>query len=199
MLYLIFSPFKYLSITWGKGITSKKFFDQWFPCLISLLITFLLTLATIYSNEKANIFNNDITYYLTGFFQTIPGFYIAGLAAIATFKSTNMDVYMTDPSPLLEGKKVKRRVFLALLFSYLTILSLIVFFLTLLGRFTVSIGFFEKIDTYSDLIIYSVYCWIYFCFICQIVLTTCIGLYYLGEKAHTNDPKVMDDREIIDD
>lgn len=106
---------------------------------------------------------------------------------------------MTDPSPLLEGKKVKRRVFLALLFSYLTILSLIVFFLTLLGRFTVSIGFFEKIDTYSDLIIYSVYCWIYFCFISQIVLITCIGLYYLGEKAHTNDPKVMDDREIIDD
>lgn len=68
MLYLIFSPFKYLSITWGQGITSKKFFDQWLPCFISFLITFLLTLAAIYSNEKANIFNNDITYYLTGFF-----------------------------------------------------------------------------------------------------------------------------------
>ena len=146
-----------------------------------------------------NIFNNDITYYLSGFFQTIPGFYIAGLAAIATLNSDNMDVYMTDPCPKLNGEKVKRRLFLAQLFSYLTIGSLILFILTLIGRFAASINILQGVSVFTYYFTYAIFSLIYFYFFWQIMVLTCLGLYYLGEKIHYNDPKDMDDREIVND
>ena len=144
MFELLFSPFSYLKITWERGLTSKRFFDIGLPIILSLITVILLILLRFNIENGTNIFNNDITYYLSGFFQTIPGFYIAGLAAIATLNSDNMDVYMTDPCPKLNGEKVKRRLFLAQLFSYLTIGSLILFILTLIGRFAASMALLHK-------------------------------------------------------
>lgn len=134
------------------------------------------------------------------FFQTIPGFYIAGLAAIATLNSDNMDVYMTDPCPKLNGEKVKRRLFLAQLFSYLTIGSLILFILTLIGRFAASINILQGVSVFTYYFTYAIFLFdIFFIFFWQIMVLTCLGLYYLGEKIHYNDPKDMDDREIVND
>lgn len=199
MLELLFSPFSYLKITWEKGLKSKKFFDIGLPIILSLItVTFLIFLRFFIENGT-NIFNNDVTYYLSGFFQTIPGFYIAGLAAIATLNSDNMDVYMRDPCPKLKGEKVKRRLFLAQLFSYLTIGSLILFILTLVGRFAASINILKDVSIYTYYFFYAFFSLIYFYFFWQIMLLTCLGLYYLGEKIHYNDPKDIDDREIVND
>lgn len=199
MFELLFSPFSYLKITWERGLTSKKFFDIGLPIILSLITVILLILLRLNIENGTNIFNNDITYYLSGFFQTIPGFYIAGLAAIATLNSDNMDVYMTDPCPKLNGEKVKRRLFLAQLFSYLTIGSLILFILTLIGRFAASINILQGVSVFTYYFTYAIFSLIYFYFFWQIMVLTCLGLYYLGEKIHYNDPKDMDDREIVND
>lgn len=199
MFELLFSPFSYLKITWERGLTSKRFFDIGLPIILSLITVILLVLLRLNIENGTNIFNNDITYYLSGFFQTIPGFYIAGLAAIATLNSDNMDVYMTDPCPKLNGEKVKRRLFLAQLFSYLTIGSLILFILTLIGRFAASINILQGVSVFTYYFTYAIFSLIYFYFFWQIMVLTCLGLYYLGEKIHYNDPKDMDDREIVND
>lgn len=199
MFELLFSPFSYLKITWERGLTSKRFFDIGLPIILSLITVILLILLRFNIENGTNIFNNDITYYLSGFFQTIPGFYIAGLAAIATLNSDNMDVYMTDPCPKLNGEKVKRRLFLAQLFSYLTIGSLILFILTLIGRFAASINILQGVSVFTYYFTYAIFSLIYFYFFWQIMVLTCLGLYYLGEKIHYNDPKDMDDREIVND
>lgn len=199
MFELLFSPFSYLKITWERGLTSKRFFDIGLPIILSLITVILLILLRLNIENGTNIFNNDITYYLSGFFQTIPGFYIAGLAAIATLNSDNMDVYMTDPCPRLNGEKVKRRLFLAQLFSYLTIGSLILFILTLIGRFAASINILQGVSVFTYYFTYAIFSLIYFYFFWQIMVLTCLGLYYLGEKIHYNDPKDVDDREIVND
>ena len=199
MFELLFSPFSYLKITWERGLTSKRFFDIGLPIILSLITVILLILLRLNIENGTNIFNNDITYYLSGFFQTIPGFYIAGLAAIATLNSDNMDVYMTDPCPKLNGENVKRRLFLAQLFSYLTIGSLILFILTLIGRFAASINILQGVSVFTYYFTYAIFSLIYFYFFWQIMVLTCLGLYYLGEKIHYNDPKDMDDREIVND
>ena len=199
MLELLFSPFSYLKITWETGFKSKRFFDIGLPLILSFITVTCLVLLRFYIEKGTNIFNNDVTYYLSGFFQTIPGFYIAGLAAIATLNSDNMDVYMRNPCPLLNGEKVKRRLFLAQLFSYLTIGSLILFILTLIGRFSASINILKDVSVYIYYILYAIFSFIYFYFFWQIMLLTCLGLYYLGEKIHYNDPKDTDDREIVND
>ncbi|MFV4888363.1 hypothetical protein Q5E69_003230 [Acinetobacter baumannii] len=48
---------------------------------------------------EPNIFKNDFAVLLTGFLQTIPGFYIAALAAIATLTSEVMDRPMSGVAP----------------------------------------------------------------------------------------------------
>ena len=199
MLELLFFFFSYLKITWETGFKSKRFFDIGLPLILSFITVTCLVLLRFYIEKGTNIFNNDVTYYLSGFFQTIPGFYIAGLAAIATLNSDNMDVYMRNPCPLLNGEKVKRRLFLAQLFSYLTIGSLILFILTLIGRFSASINILKDVSIYIYYTLYAIFSFIYFYFFWQIMLLTCLGLYYLGEKIHYNDPKDTDDREIVND
>ena len=65
--------------------------------------------------------------------STLPGFYFAGLAAVATFPGLNMDRAMPFPAPILAitvaGVKadveLSRRQFLSYLFSYLVLLSFI--------------------------------------------------------------------------
>jgi len=71
--------------------------------------------------------------------STLPGFYFAGLAAVATFGSADMDREMPDPAPtvsILVGNavvtnKLTRRLFLTYLFSYLVLLSLVLCFVLL--------------------------------------------------------------------
>lgn len=63
--------------------------------------------------------------------STLPGFYFAGLAAVATFAGLNMDSAMPAPAPTLRvtvgGARhdltLSRRQFLSYLFSYLVLLS----------------------------------------------------------------------------
>lgn len=69
--------------------------------------------------------------------STLPGFYFAGLAAVATFGSSSMDNEMPPPTPVLDIRvqgvvipvKLTRRQFLSYLFSYLVIVSFLLCFL----------------------------------------------------------------------
>lgn len=69
---------------------------------------------------------------MLGVIATLPGFYFAALAAIATFDRPGMDNEIPAPAPridvIVHGKPepvdLTRRMFLSYLFSYLTTLSL---------------------------------------------------------------------------
>ena len=69
---------------------------------------------------------------ITQILALLPGFFIAALAAIATFARPEMDETMPPPAPTIMlniGRKCKveltRRMFLSYLFSYLSIASLL--------------------------------------------------------------------------
>lgn len=63
--------------------------------------------------------------------STLPGFYFAGLAAVATFNGLNMDAVMSAPAPTIDvtyggarsSVELSRRQFLSYLFSYLVLIS----------------------------------------------------------------------------
>lgn len=65
----------------------------------------------------------------------VPGFFITALAAVATFNRPEMDETMPDPAPTSRishrGKMVEieltRRMFLSYLFSYLSVLAVLLF------------------------------------------------------------------------
>lgn len=73
------------------------------------------------------------------FISTLPGFYFAGLAAVATFGAPSMDVEMPAPAPELDVRiqgtkttvKLTRRQFASYLFAYLVFLSFLLCILML--------------------------------------------------------------------
>ena len=146
MLELIFKPLNYLNIRWDNGKFNKTNFDLVIPAILAFIMSLITTIIwKMVGSTKANIFNNDLSYYLICFLQTMPGFYIAALAAISTINSTTMDQPMAGVPPeekyvehnpyAVHWIKMNRRRFLARLFSYLTFISITLFIFLLIIRF----------------------------------------------------------------
>lgn len=202
----IFRPFDYLKIKWAHGIVSKKVLDLYIPLIIGAFIAALLCWITykfpgsVQKPLKANIFDNEITYFMAGFLQTIPGFYIAALAAISTFSSTTMDEDMVEPAPQKDGVTISRRFFLSQLFAYLSALSLLAYFITIVARYLSSLDVLVGCSKIVYLAIYFISTALYVAIISQLIILTGLGLYYLGDRIHKNNPKTpevikVDDKE----
>lgn len=203
MLELIFKPLNYLAIKWKvDGYFSKRTFDVTIPLTLSIIISIFLVVLDIYfpssPGKAVNIFKSDISTLLAGFFQTIPGFYIAALAAIATLTSPTMDKDMEGIAPtqviyvenehgqmVEDDEKLNRREFLSRLFAYLSFVSLILYF------FIIFAMYMYKLEIFSV----SQYLYSFFYFLCltllnflliQLMFLTFLGLYYLGQRVHEN-------------
>lgn len=131
--------------------------------------------------------------------STLPGFYFAGLAAVATFGAPTMDLEMPPPAPevdILVGAqkvsvKLTRRLFLTYLFSYLVLVSFILCAALLaMNVFQGSIELLrEKIFAMVSgrelwraitLIVLSPLAFL----LSAMVVTTLHGIYFLVEKIH---------------
>jgi len=131
--------------------------------------------------------------------STLPGFYFAGLAAVATFGSAAMDQQMPDPAPELEIRvggrsmeaKLTRRQFLSYLFSYLVVVSLVLCFsLIFIYLLTPTLG-----SIYHNLLELDYGDKIWFAgklitvagvgaLFSSMLVTTLHGVYFLTEKVH---------------
>jgi len=128
----------------------------------------------------------------------LPGFYIAALAAIATFGRTDIDEIMPgSPPPRLETATVNggvnlieltRRRFLCLLFAFLTVECVAltlgsVLVLSAVPAIVECIG-----DRETLLRIVSAFGVFFYCLVLtQLMIATLWGLYYLGERIHQPD------------
>lgn len=203
MLELIFKPLNYLDIKWEvKGKITKNQFDYIIPIVCSITVSVILVLIDFFieapqnSNFSTNIFDGEFTSLITGFLQTIPGFYIAALAAIATLNSDIMDRPMLGENPPYENlietnphrvvpNPMSRRRFLSSLFSYLSAVSLLLFFLTLIFKYSYNLNIISVNPLlYSGL--YFINLFIFFFLFSQLILLTLVGLYYLGDRVHRN-------------
>jgi hypothetical protein len=140
--------------------------------------------------------DGSLSRHMITVFSIMPGFYIAALAAVATFNRDEMDLVMPDPAPELKlstrGRsswvKVTFRMFTSHLFSYLTAMSFsAVFFFVAADLTAPSIDFvFNNYvnNFYFRLLARLAYvataAWI----ASKIVVTTMIGLYFLAERMH---------------
>lgn len=202
MLSMIFKPLYYLKIKWEvPGQISKKHFDIWLPALLSLFLSGVLVVLDIFvviplcSQKTPNIFDGEFATLLSGFLQTIPGFYIAALAAIATLNSATMDRPMAGIPPteiIIETNPyrevpsaVSRRLFLSSLFAYLALLSLLLFFLTLTFKYFYNLDIF-LVPNWIYETLYFINLFVFNFLFCQMIMLTLMGLYYLGDRVHRN-------------
>ncbi|MCE7579433.1 hypothetical protein LZS94_18110 [Aliivibrio fischeri] len=176
--YQLLRPFSYLSIKHEDKWIYDWFIPMFFTAVTSVVVFFFMSIEKV-------VGQGGLISELTSFVANLPGFFIAALAAVATFNKHDIDDLMAN-SPKIEiyhhGNsmmiEMTRRRFLCVLFSYLTAVSI---FLVLTSRIFLSLEIPEDyfiISAWGGFLMFMFFLW-------QMILATVLGLYYLGERLHT--------------
>ncbi|CRM13219.1 hypothetical protein [Pseudomonas sp. 58 R 12] len=186
MLNQMLQPLSYLAIRHPQ----KWKVDWLFPVMIALVCT----ICSIGEGWVSDIYRaGGPISMLLGFFSSLPGFYIAALAAIATFGRNDIDNILPEPTPTVKlvtrGEnvlvKLTRRRFLAMLFAFLTCESIaLVLYSVLFLSYGTAIADVELWDGSGSKVIIIIMTFVYFTLLMQMLAATFWGLYYLGFKLH---------------
>lgn len=168
--------------------------------LIPAALTLFVIVVYLILPVKPRIFGDDsVTSNGLLFTTVLPGFFIAALAAVATFPSAALDAIMPAPSPTLvmrTGDKTGRvelthRVFLCHLFSYLTVLSFSGFIVGVASDLASRSVLFWLGQVQSPVIhkvlseaLHLGYLTLFVWLFVNLIVTTVYGLYFLVERIH---------------
>lgn len=141
----------------------------------------------------------SVTGHALSVLALLPGFFIAALAAVATFQRALLDETMPAPAPTLEMRTggdeeevaLTHRVFLCHLFSYLTVLSFASIALCAIGDLAapsvvylvdkINVPVLQHAAHFSLKLAYlASLVWL----LSNLVVTTLYGLYFLVERIH---------------
>lgn len=178
IIYQLARPVSYLRIKHED----KWVYDWLIPALLTGASAFLLVK---FSSIHAVSGSQGLIANLTGFVENLPGFFIAALAAVATFNKHDIDDLMNNAPKVrifYQGNSIMvdmtRRRFLCVLFSYLTASSV---FLVIFFYIARAIGSASQFAPPYHWIFATVFLFIFW----QMITATLLGLYYLGERLHT--------------
>ncbi|MDM5054444.1 hypothetical protein OB956_09145 [Aeromonas dhakensis] len=187
----LIAPMKYLKIFHAE--------KMWFDYILPLICAVIFTAGYFYLPKPFPLTGSSgLIGQVNGLLQVLIGFYIASLAAVATFQGQGMDEFMDGNPPTLNEKRkglikevyLNRRRFLSYLFGYLALMSLVVFFIGVVVNLTS-----ESISAWTNSLAYARFIkisalFVYIFFICNIFITTLLGLYYLTVRIHQKKGEV---------
>lgn len=189
MFELIINPFFYLKIR--HQFKAKA---DWALPLVLTALTLIGLWVVGWTRPVAFWSEPGVISRVLGFTQGLPGFYIAALAAIATFNKLDIDKKMPAPAPRLKihvrgvGQEIEltRRRFLCLMFAFLTAESilLIVIAICALGS---AAGLKASLPSFLIEPMYWIGAAIFLFVFWQMVVVTLWGIYYLGDRLHQVD------------
>lgn len=183
-IYQLTRPFAFLSVN-GPSLSVYKL---WGPLVLALISTAIVSLLPSGINTVGQ---DSLSSFLAQLFATLPGFYIAALAAIVAFQGGDLDKDMPHTTAIITANRdtsrveITFRVFLCYLFSYLTALSLIGFGICVIGSLlvpSVESGLADAPNAFEW--IELVYIFIVSLITFGVVLCTIQGLYFLAERVH---------------
>jgi hypothetical protein len=187
--YHLLRPFSYWTIKFNR----KVLLDWGYPFAAAVLTAAVVFGLSRY--QHVTVFGDSgLLAKLVSFVQNLPGFYIAALAAIATFNRVDIDRAMPAPTPKmniqLRGKTVAieltRRRFLCALLAFLTAESLMLILSGILAL-VVAPSIKALIPTGAQPWIIVGSSTIYLLFFWQMLIVTFLGLFYLGDRIHQPD------------
>ncbi|MCO7227565.1 hypothetical protein [Pleionea sp. CnH1-48] len=184
VLNKLFKPLHYAKIKH----TEKLWYDFVLPILSASVLSIV-----IYMMPSISLLSKDgLVSLINGMLQILSGFYIASMAAVATFQRDGMDELMEGVPPKLNGDSLTRRVFLTYLFGYLAFMSISFYF----------IGGFAKLAAKSiePLFVYvpwlkEFFLLIYLFFVFNILFTTVLGMHFMIDKIHRVKPTLIDKKK----
>lgn len=182
-------PLSYLSIE-----HKQKWIVDWvYPLVLAALSIGLLFTLKKFGNISLYA-DGAVISKILGFVQGLPGFYIAALAAIATFNKIDIDKTMPAPAPkldiMVQGQSVAieltRRRFLCSMFAFLTAESLILIVMAIFGQaiyLPIKVILSEQYHIWASLLYMLIFMSIFW----QMLITSFWGLFYLGDRLHQPD------------
>lgn len=181
----IFEPLSYLRIQNSQ--------IKWFSFYIPLGLTTLFLTVYYSLPSRLNVFENDgLIASISQLLSVLVGFYIASLAAVATFTKENLDKTIKGEATTLKqvrgGKIVKeeltRRRFICLLFGYCSWISIHLFIIGTFSRLIKNdVKLLIKTEFLHELIL-GIFLFIYIFFFFNLMITTLLGLNYLTDRIH---------------
>ncbi|EIS0823132.1 hypothetical protein LY062_004648, partial [Salmonella enterica] len=126
---------------------------------------------------------------VNGILQILSGFYIASMAAVATFQKKGMDNIMDGVAPTLRGKKLTRRRFLTYLFGYLAFMSITLYFVG--GTVQLMSSSIKELHLSQYGWLKNLCLFIYLSFVCNILSTTALGMFFMIDKMHEEKPELI--------
>ncbi|WP_404414764.1 hypothetical protein [Brevundimonas vesicularis] len=169
---------------------------RWTPLVFAVLGIAVYVALPV---KPALVGDGSLSRHLIAVFSTLPGFFIAALAAVATFSRPEMDETMPDPAPQLKLKTGNERdwvdltfrMFLSHLFGYLTTLAFIAVFLFLSvdllsasGNDLLAKAVNEAALSHAALALNAAYVGLAVWLSAKVVITTLLGIYFLAERIH---------------
>ncbi|WP_226150827.1 hypothetical protein [Burkholderia vietnamiensis] len=190
MIRHLLRPLSYLSIEHKQ----KWRVDWLYPFILAVISTALIFTMKRYGTISLYADGGMIAKML-GFVQGLPGFYIAALAAIATFNKTDIDKTMPAPAPkidiVVQGRNVvielTRRRFLCSMFAFLTAESLIIIVLAIFAQ-SIYTPMKSLVSEPWKIWISATFMLAFFLLFWQMILASFWGLFYLGDRLHQPDP-----------
>lgn len=181
---------------WTIDHPQVRWTTVWLPFLVTLPLAIGFLCLPI---EPKLTGDKSLTQYALTVLSTLPGFYIAALAAVATFDRPALDEIMPPPAPKIElrtGNQYEKvpltmRMFLSHMFAYLTTLSFIAAAVCVTAELIApSINYELSRIPQSWLInpiewtIKSFYASLVIWLVVNIGITTLHGMYFLTERIH---------------
>lgn len=189
MLAYLTRPFAYLTIK----------HRDWLPAMVNWVVpagvSAVVILGAILLAPATSLLGAEgVVARALGFVQSLAGFYVAALAAVATFPSVSMDQLMPGVPPTMmvvhngttTRVKLTRRRFLCSMFAFLTAESLL---MTLAALAALALGpaIANLLSGPTLLLVRVVFGYGFVFMLLQMTSVTFWGLFYLGERMHTPD------------
>lgn len=166
----------------------KPWFDWYIPAAISIAVF----CAIFYAPEPVRIFGEGgLVFIVTDLIKMLIGFYIAALAAVATFSREGMDdELLGDPAILPVRRKgvpkdsrLTRRRFLSYLFGYLALAGLVLYFSgAATSLFGPNLALLQAAKWGSAL--KWLFVFVYIFITANLLTTTLLGLHFLTDRIH---------------
>lgn len=186
----VFTPISYIRISHPE----KRYFDFVLPIVTSILIT----IAIYFLPNQIDLIGKDsLVSLVNGILQILSGFYIASMAAVATFQKDGMDDVMSGSPPIMKGHALTRRKFLTYLFGYLAFMSIAMYFVG--GAAQLVQNNLSQFEMLRLPWVRVVLIFIYISIISNIIYTTTLGMFFMINKMHDTPNKLIINNENNDD
>lgn len=191
----LLSPLKYL-----RARNGHKFAWDWtIPAIVAVLGTVCLF---VLPEPIAILGDKGFVYWVNELLKLLVGFYIASLAAVASFDRASLDQMIEGEGVMLKvlrngeyvDRPLTRRAFISLMFGYLSLLAIALYctglLVSLLG------GNIRLISPNALMYLRAAFVLIYGFFFAQMLSITLAALFYLSDRIHRQTPTPLPPEDI---